>query len=259
MVEITELVDAHLHLQDERFKTDVAELVKRAEQAGVTSLFCCGTEEKDWPAVADLASRYACVRPFFGVHPWFTAGRTPNWREQLLSFLQAWPLAGVGEIGLDSVVGAGPDQEGLFREQLIVARDYGRPAAIHCRRAWEKLLAILAAVGELPGGFLVHSYSGSVDLIPSLAARGSYFSFSGSITWPNNKRGQLAIKAVPADRLLLETDAPDLLPYGLPSGQLNEPANLQFVLATAAALREVSPLELARQTTANAKRFGRWE
>jgi TatD DNase family protein len=116
------------------------------------------------------------------------------------------------------------------------------------------LIELLDRFGELPQGMLIHCFGGSAEIAVELVKRGAYISFSGSSTRPNAKKAGSAIRAVPDDRILIETDAPDILPTTA-EGELNEPANLRLVLAKAAELRGVSEESLAEITFRNAVQF----
>jgi TatD DNase family protein len=252
------LFDSHCHLQDERLAPGLDEALRRAAAAGVRGLMCCGSAESDWPAVRALPGRFPGVAVSFGLHPWYVRDRTPGWREALRAVLASVP-SGVGEIGLDQAIEGADmaDQERVFAEQYALSMELGRPASLHCRRAWGRLMERLRAFGPHPTGFVVHSYSGATELIAPLVQLNGYLSFSGSLTRPANARGHQAVRAVPADRLLLETDAPDI-PPALPDGEpctVNEPANLRYVVEAAARLRGARPEALAAQAWANAARL----
>jgi len=261
------LFDSHAHLQDSRLRDRTDEILARAGQAGVARIVCCGAREADWPDVQALARGHAQLVPAYGLHPWYLRERTTAWAAALRDLLEADPAAAVGEIGLDHAIDGrdDADQAAVLLAHLELARRLGRPASVHCRRAWSALLDALDRAGGLPAGFVVHSYSGSRELIGPLAARGGHFSFSGSITYPRNRRGRLAAEAVPPDRLLIETDAPDLLPRpaaeaaGAAGGEPppNEPAHLAHVLLALAEIRRAAPEPLAEQIWKNAARvFG---
>ncbi len=260
-----ELVDAHCHLQDARLRPDLDGVLARAASAGVRGLVCCGSSEADWGEVAALAERHPAILPSFGLHPWYVRQRSSDWLETLGRWLERFPGAGVGEIGLDHALKERDDADQLqvFVRQLALAKTLGRPASIHCRRAWGALLEALQAVGDLPAGFMVHAYSGAPELVAPLTAAGGYLSFAGRVTFSGNTRGRRSLLAVPADRLLVETDAPDLTPMlaGVAPNResVNEPANLAVVLATVAELRGQTLQAVAAQTAANARRlFGGW-
>jgi TatD DNase family protein len=205
--------DAHCHLQDERLLPHLDAALARAVQAGVASMMCCGSSEADWPLLPDLARRFPGVRVAFGLHPWYVHERTPAWLDTLAASLQGTPST-VGEIGLDHALDKSTfaAQEEVFLAQIRLAGQLARPVSIHCRRAWGRLMELLDEKGWPAAGFVLHSYSGSAELVQSLVRRGAFFSFSGAITFEQNRRGREAVVAVPADRLLIETDAPDLAP-----------------------------------------------
>ncbi len=256
-----DLFDAHAHLQDAAFAADLDGVFRRAATAGVRRIVVNGTSPRDWDAVAALAARTAAVAPAFGVHPWFPDGLPADWLDDLARRLAADPAATVGEIGLDTAVEPRDDrlQEAVFLAQLRLARDLRRPATLHCRRAWGRMLELLRAAGPHPAGLVLHSYGGGADLVPQLAALNACFSFSGTITYTRNTRSAAAARAVPPDRLLAETDAPDLPPAGAPTGPAggpaNEPANLPLVVAAIARARGVPMASAAALTSANAARL----
>jgi len=258
------LFDAHNHVQDDRLFPSIRDVMDRARDAGVEEMGVKGCCEADWPRIIELSNSYAGVHAAFGLHPWFIAGRSPLWLETLEGLLLSHPQAGVGEIGIDHAIERDDaDQERVFLDQLDLARKLKRPVSIHCRRAWGRLIELLDQIGDLPRGMLIHCFGGSPETALELVRRGAYISFSGSITRPNNRKAGPAIRAVPEDRILIETDAPDILPCTVDDSsclvhegqRLNEPRYLLAVLERAAALRGVSRTGMAELTFRNAKHF----
>jgi TatD DNase family protein len=257
------LFDAHNHLHDERFDPDRTAVMRRAVEAGVVRFVVNGTTEADWPKVAEAAREWAGVIPSFGLHPWWVAERSDGWRLALERRLTYQPSA-VGEIGLDHAMEGRDDeaQEAVFLHQLRLSRDWGRPVSIHCRRAWGRLMDLLREEGPHPAGMVLHSYSGGAGLVTELTDLNAYFSFSGSITLPSNRRGPEALRAVPRDRLLLETDAPDIPPEEVRTARAEssarcEPAHLRYTLAAAARHLDLPQEDLARIAWDNASRLFR--
>ena len=117
------MIDAHIHLQDKRFDADRGDLIKRAQDKGVTAFFCAATRPRDIEQVIGLAQRHACIIPFIGTHPWFADEYDP---EAFDSLLQRYPFAGVGEIGLDTLHGK-ENQEAVFQDQFNAAARLNRP------------------------------------------------------------------------------------------------------------------------------------
>ncbi len=249
------LCDVHTHLQDLRLSGTIDQVIQRSTAAGVTRMVCCGVQESDWFRVATLADRYTGILPAFGLHPWFIESRSQDWLDLLEAFLQK-KNAAVGEIGLDRAISPrnDPDQMAVFISQLKLAEKYERPVNLHCRNAFGLLADFLEKNGGFPHGGVIHSYSGSAEMVKVFEKFGAYISFSGSVTRPRNKKARLAARAVSLERLLIETDTPDILPTGAPEG-LNEPTHVHLILKTLAFLRQ-EPLDvLANATFLNANRL----
>ncbi len=260
--------DAHNHLHDHRFAGRQADLVAASRAAGVARMVVNGSCESDWPQVAALAREFPdLVVPSFGCHPWHVGQRTPRWREILAGFLEATPRAVVGEIGLDRwKPGLAYDgQEEVFIAQLRLATERNLIASIHCLQTWGRLWELIRATPRPVRGFILHSYGGPAEMVPPLAKLGASFSFSGHFMHERKARQREAFKLVPADRLLIETDAPDQL---LPDAEnhhpltdahtakpLNHPANLPVVYQFLAHLRGVPLAELAGQVEENFRRL----
>lgn len=261
----TLLIDSHLHLQDPVFAPDFADVLKRAREAGVKVMICNATSERDWDRVRELAEQIPEIVPCFGIHPWYLAHRQPGWQQRLSDLLEAVPSA-IGEAGLDRWYDDRDEkeQEAIFRDQLELARHNRRPIMVHCLKAWGWLQTVLDDVRELPAGFLLHAYGGPVELIRPLSEKGAFFSFAGNVLDERKARMQEALRAVPSDRLLLETDSPDLPPpepYRVAATPIegrryrNEPANLATGFPAIAALRGEQPGLLADVLRRNALRL----
>lgn len=228
------LFDAHNHLQDERLDPWRTEIVKEVPEAGIGEMIVNGSCEEDWPQVAELAKKHAWVRPAFGLHPWYVKERSPQWLEKLREHLVTHPRAVVGETGLDRWIEI-PDvkaQLSCFRAQLALAVELDRPITIHCLRAFGLLEEVLRSERLPRRGFLLHSYGGPVEMVPGFVRLGGYFSVSPYFAH-SRKSAQLATFAkIPLERLLAETDAPDMWPppehnpHPLPSVNVNHPLNL---------------------------------
>jgi TatD DNase family protein len=247
------LYDVHAHLQDDRLGPGLERVLDRARAAGVRRIMCCGIHPGDWQTVLDLARHHEMVVPSIGLHPWYLENRTCDWRE-LLEDLATQHRCGIGEIGLDHHLPAEtrPLQVETFRFQVRLANRLGRPASIHCRRAWRPLLETLEREGGLAAGGLMHAFGGSPDLVPVLERRGLMISFAGGITRPNARRPMEACRTVTAGRLLIETDSPDILPTGC-KGPHNEPACIIEVLRAVALARGIGLAAAAELTGDNAR------
>ena len=249
------LFDAHCHLYDEQFKDSLPGVIARARVAGVERMASCGCDESNWETVRKHAGEHEGVLPSFGLFPLDVPKKSRQWLEKLKSFLLSVP-SGVGEIGLDNSFEGTNDreQEEVFVTQLRLARDLQRPVTIHCRKAWGRLLEILKQEGGVKFGGIMHTYSGSPELVRPLEGLGLSISFSGAITREGNKRGHKSLPLVSRERLLIETDSPGLMPVGA-GGEYNEPANLPVIARKAASLLGEPVETLAELTFNNAKRL----
>ena len=234
--------DAHNHLQDPRFDAIRDDVIETMLDAGVTRCVVNGTSPADWPKVAELAGKYPkLIIPSFGLHPWQKP--TAGWQQQLIEYLDTTPGACIGECGLDRwIVDYDIElQTKVFTTQLALAAERNLPLSIHCLKAWGHLLDILESQPLPSCGFLLHSYAGSSELVPRLVKLGAYFSFSGYFLHERKQNLRDTFKTIPPDRLLIETDAPDMLPpehiiaHPL-AKQLNHPANLASIYEAAAEL-----------------------
>lgn len=263
--------DAHNHLQDEWLEPHLGQVDAQLTALNVRAVVVNGTCEADWANVSALSRRFPWVISSFGLHPWDAGNRGTDWLEKLSAVLAADPHAAVGEIGIDRWIldRAKPDDPRLaglrrapleeqievFEAQLGLAARHNRAASIHCLDAPGALLESLKRTPVPSRGFLLHAYSGPVEMIQSFANLGAYFSFNGSFLDERHARHREAFKQVPPDRLLVETDAPAMpLPqpwrtYKLPptaDGQtINHPANIEAAYVGLASVLGLPVTELA--------------
>lgn len=245
-------MDVHCHLQVLP-EPELAAVLTRAGVFGVDAFAVNGTRPEDWGAVAALAGREG-VRPQFGLHPWF-AEAAAGWEAELTALLLRFPQAGVGEIGLDSKLTETPMavQEAVLARQLALAARLGRVCTLHAvGDVWAALLASVRAAR--PPRVLLHAWGGGAGRVGDWVALGGWFSFGGAVCRERVGAGlRAAVRAVPADRLLLETDCPWQHPEG--RALRSEPAMLLRVAGAVAEIREISVEALLRQTHENAMAF----
>lgn len=255
--------DAHNHLQDPRLG-DPGPVISAMKSAGVSRCVVNATREADWPAVENLATLEAgFISPAFGIHPWQAHTVVSGWQERLNSLLEKYPQASIGECGLDQWISHPPIdvQRPVFIDQLRLSRELERPLTIHCLKAWGALFEAFTEVPP-PTRFLMHSFGGSIETARRLIPLGAYFSFSGHFLHPRKQAMLEVFRQLPPDRILLETDAPDMLPPGeiithsLPENR-NHPANLPAIGQALAAALGMTPERLAELTCENTRRcFG---
>lgn len=253
------LVDTHCHLDIEPLALSVGAVLERAKAAGVERCVSIGTSVEVSRANVALASRHEPVFAAVGVHP----NDADSVTEAALADIDALALepkvAAIGEIGLDYYrKEAQPaNQHRALHGFIEIAKRRGLPVLIHCRDAYEDLLAVLKshAASHLRG--VIHCASGPPEFIQGALSLGFYISFAGNVTFPKAQALQQLVPLVPDNRLLIETDAPFLAPQAV-RGQKNEPANIAHTCAFVAGLRSVDAQTLGQTTTDNAYRLFGW-
>jgi TatD DNase family protein len=237
-------------------------VLARARAAGVTDVLVPAIGPDRWEALLGLAAASPGVHAGLGIHPQLLPELDPRDDDRHLADLDAALARGaarfVGECGLDgaSVAAGAPmeRQEAVLRAQLRLAARYGLPVSLHGLKAHAPLLRLLEREG-LPDGGVFHSYSAPVAEVGAFAAAGAWFAFAGPVTYQGARRPLEAARAVPRDRLLLETDAPDQTPR--PHRGRCEPAHLAEVAGALAPALGMTVAELDLLTTANARRLFR--
>jgi TatD DNase family protein len=250
------LIDSHCHL--DFFATDeVTGLVGRAMSAGVGEMVTIGTRLVEADRQIGLAEAFPNVWCTVGVHP-HNAGEHPLPDPSAIVALAAHPkVVGIGESGLDYFYDSAPReaQQASFRVHIRAARDAGVPLVIHARAADEDIAAILREeYGGGAFGFLLHCFSSGRELAETALELGGYISFSGILTFPKSQELRDIARDVPAQRVLVETDAPYLAPVPF-RGKRNEPSYVASTASALARVREVTDAELAALTTANFRRL----
>ncbi len=249
-----QLIDSHCHLDAAEFDADRDQVVARARQAGVAAQVVPAVTAASWPGLREVCRIQPGLHPAYGLHPMFLAEHAPEHLPLLREWIERERPCAIGECGLDFfVAGLDPErQRHFFDGQLELARDYRLPLIVHARRAVEEVIAAIRRVGGLRG--VVHSFSGSPEQARQLWQLGFLIGLGGPLTYPRANRLRRLAAEMPLEYLLLETDAPDQ-PDADIRGQRNEPARLPVVLRTVAALRGQPEADIARATTANARRL----
>jgi TatD DNase family protein len=248
------LVDSHAHLADERLLPDVDDIVARAAAAGVSTVVTIATKAADAQAVVDLAERLPGVYATAGIHPHYASSASDEALAEVRARLGHPRVVAVGETGLDYHYDHSPReaQRESFARHLEMSRDAGLPVIVHAREADDDLRALLREGGAGTTGVL-HSFSSGRALLEDALALGWYASFSGMITFKRYE-GQELVRLVPAERIMVETDAPYLAPVPH-RGRTNEPAYVVHVAAKAAEIRGEDPGAFAELVAGNAQRF----
>lgn len=271
------IYDAHQHFHFDQLTPHRAAIAADLQAVGLKQAVVNATNEEEWPVVSSLAGEHRWILPSYGIHPWDCGNRSPGWLAGLRAQLAAEPLAAVGEIGLDRWIIDGikpddpriaglrvaslPEQSEVFAAQLALAVEFNRAASIHCVQAFGALLEVLQQAPRPARGFLLHGYGGPAGMIKSFAELGAYFSFNIELLSPRQSARLANFKSIPADRLLVETDAPTKAPpaalnrFRLPpaadGSEVNHPANIAVAYQSLANLRGLSLETLTKQVEAN--------
>jgi TatD DNase family protein len=249
-----ELFDTHAHLHFPEFAGDLDAVLARARAAGVRRMVTIGTDVATSRAAAALAAREPDVWAAVGIHPHEAADADEAALTEIERLASAPRVVAIGETGLDFFRDRSPReaQTRAFTAQVALARRLGKPVLVHCRDAHAETLALLAADGPLERGGIMHCFSGDVALARRCIELGLLVSLAGPVTYP--KPGALpdVARAIPADRLVVETDCPFLPPQPY-RGKRNEPAYLAITAARVAELRGEPLADLAARMSENAR------
>jgi TatD DNase family protein len=250
------LIDSHCHLNDPRFAEDLPDVIARSIAAGIERLIVAGYDLATSEAAVRLASEHDAIYAAVGVHPHDAQHYNEATRDRLIGLANAPKVVAIGEIGLDYHYDYSPreDQHRAFPDQLELARQTGLPVIVHCREAYADTLDILEAYGIAGTGGVMHCWGGDEAAATRTLGLGMYLGIAGTVTFKNADEIRAIARNAPADRLVVETDAPYLAP--LPHrGKRNEPVYVRDVAARVAIERSVSLADLATTTNANARRL----
>ena len=248
--------DTHAHLNDEAYEADREEMIQRARQAGITLIVNIGFNLASSRESIDLADRYDLVYASVGIHPHDAAEAGPGYLEELQKMARHPKVVAIGEIGLDYYrdLSPRPVQRQVFLEQMALAKKLEKPIIIHDRDAHGAMMDMLRKEKLGPAGGVMHCYSGSWEMARELLAMGFYLSIAGPVTFPNASKLKEVAAKVPADRLLIETDAPYLTPVPY-RGRRNEPAYILYTAAEIARVRGMAKDDLAKMCAENGRRL----
>ncbi len=254
------LIDSHCHLDRldlEPFDGELANALAFARERGVERFLCVAIDMENVHAVLEMAQCYPEIYASVGVHPNEREHGEPT-VEQLIELAASDRVLAIGETGLDYFRSEGDLawQHQRFRNHITAAKECAKPLIIHCREAREDTLKILAEEGADAVGGIMHCFVEDLATAERAMELGFYISFSGIVTFNSAKELKEVARVVPADRILVETDAPYLAPVPY-RGKSNQPAYVREVAEYVAELRGVSYQEIAMQTGKNFNRLFR--
>ncbi len=252
-----DLIDTHAHLDADAFAQDLSEVLARAKSAGVSRIFTIGITLETSRSAVELAEKHQEISAVVGIQPNYAAEAGPGDLAEIESLLSHPKVVGIGETGLDRYWDFAPLETQIvyFRKHLELAFEHDVPFIIHCRDAEDDVISVLREyAGHQPFRGVMHSFCGSRLAAESCLDMGLYLSFSGMLTYRKNEELRETARSVPLDRLLIETDAPYLVPTPH-RGKVkrNEPAFVEHTARVLAEVHGLPPEELARQTAENTR------
>jgi len=248
------LIDTHAHLNDPAFSSDLPAVLSRALEAQVQKIIVVGHNMATSRQAVFLARNNTDLYATVGIHPHDVPEVVDENLAELAELLVEPRVVALGEIGLDYYWSTWPQEESkrAFREQLALSKSADKPFVVHNRDAHGDVLSLLKEQVPYPRGFVMHCFSGSLEVALECMRLGGFISLAGPVTFRNAQRlRELALK-VPLERLLLETDCPYLAPDPY-RGQRNEPAYLAGIAQAVARLRGLDVAAVVSATTTNAE------
>jgi TatD DNase family protein len=252
------LFDTHAHLDDDRFDKDRDETIMQCQRDGVELILNAGSNIETSVKAIALAKKYEFIYAAVGVHPHDAAEMDEETAGVLAALAGNKKVRAIGEIGLDYHYDFSPRdvQKQRFVEQIDLARQLKLPVIVHDREAHGDVMDIFKKTRIKGVGGVLHSFSGSAEMALECIKLGLYISISGPVTFENARKTVEAVKQVPLDMLLIETDSPYLTPVPY-RGKRNYPGYVRFVAEKIAEIKGISFEEVARQTLENGKRLFR--
>lgn len=249
-----QVIDTHAHLEHERFRDDLDDVIARAKAAGVWPVIEVGSDLATSRAALGLVRRYPGLLAAVGIHPHEANTASDAALESIRAMARERGVIAIGEIGLDYHYDFSPrdEQRRAFAAQIAIAKEVGLPIVVHDREAHADTLAILKSERAAAVGGVMHCFSGDWKLARNVLDMGFYISVGGTLTFPNAAPLRDLVARLPLDRLLLETDCPYLTPVPH-RGKRNEPAFVVLVAQELARLKRLDADEVAATTSHNAE------
>jgi len=250
------LFDTHAHLDDDRFDKDRDETIIQCQRDGVELILNAGSNIETSVKAIALSKKYEFIYAAVGVHPHDAAEMDEETAGVLAALAGNRKVRAIGEIGLDYHYDLSPRdvQRQRFVEQIDLARQLKLPIIVHDREAHGDVMDIFKKTRIKEVGGVLHSFSGSAEMALECIKLGLYISISGPVTFENARKTVEAVKQVPLDMLLIETDSPYLTPVPY-RGKRNYPGYVRLVAEKIAEIKGISFEEVARQTLENGKRL----
>ncbi len=248
------MIDAHIHLDDERFDDNRGELIAQAQTVGITQFIVPAVDYSRFEKLKELSKQYDCIIPSYGLHPYFIKQHSLQDIDLLDNWLSANKSCAVGECGLDFFLKELDKdiQQNYFEAQITLAKKHNLPLILHARGAVDAVFNALKQADYFQA--MIHSYNGSTQQTKQLLDKGIKFSFGGAICNPNAHKLHKLVQYVPTDAIMFETDAPDqnLYPH---FKEINTPVNLIRIIKHYSKLTNCSYDSIKNRSFETAKLF----
>jgi TatD DNase family protein len=251
------LIDTHAHLTFDELYADLPAVLQRSCEADVTQWVTVGTDPEHNRKAVELAQRHENIFAAVGFHPHYAGDIGEDDMQTLRAMAREKKVVAIGETGLDFHYNFSKQdaQRHIFRRQLAIAADCGLPAVVHCRNAFEEVVAILDEFAGSLKNVVFHCYSGTAEQTKVLLDRGWYISFTGIVTFKKSDEARAAAKVVPLERLMIETDCPYISPEPVRNTRPCEPAMLIHTAKKIAELHEMSFEDFAAAVARTSSKF----
>lgn len=250
------IFDTHAHYNDEKFKSNMDDLLKKVHSEGVANVTNVGADLKESLESIELAKKYDFIYSSVGIHPFNVNNLEENWEEKLLSLAENEKVVAIGEAGLDySEKNFSKEKQfEVFEKQLNLAEKLNLPAIIHSRDAEEDTLSIIKNFPTVKG--VIHCFSGDLKLAEKYVEMGWFIGFTGIVTFKNAEKTKKVAECMPLNNMVVETDCPYMAPEPL-RGKVCDSSMLKFIIQKIADLKNVSYDEIMNKTFENALKLYR--
>jgi TatD DNase family protein len=254
--------DTHCHIDFEIFDHDRNEILKHCQSESIHRIVVPSVKSSNWPGTLKLCSEKLMLVPALGLHPFFLSEHKENDLLLLERYCEKGKLRAIGEIGLDFYLKELDKQKQLFyfKSQLLLAKKYHLPVLIHARKSHQDVIQLLKKQAPLKG--IIHAFNGSEEQAKQYIDLGFVLGFGGAFTNPGAKKLRYLVSHLPLTSIVLETDAPDMLPFiaennviGGVNKKRNSPENIIPIFKELIKLRDETPAEIEQQLEKNSQKI----
>ncbi len=252
------MIETHAHLDSEKYDEDREEVIKRAFEGGIEKIINISSDRQSLEKVLSLTVRYEKIYGSLGIQPHSASEFSHEVIEEIRDKAKDKKIVAIGETGLDYHYNFSlPEvQREVFRKQIKIARDLNLPLIVHTREAFEDTLNILKEEKAYETGGVIHCFTENTDEARAFIELGFYTGIGGAVTFKKAKVLQEAVKHIPVNRILLETDCPYMSPVPY-RGKRNEPLYLKFIAEKIGEIKVINTEDVKKQTSLNALKLFR--